>query len=109
MLTLRPTRLAAKLNLLNMTLVLLTAASIANLVVLHEIPRDREQLLEHGIGLAEMAARYSEYAIFTKDAKLGNVLGAGARVSAIEGEYRAVGAALESIDDRETCHARSGP
>ena len=65
----RPTHLAAQLNLLLIALVLLIGVSIATMIVLREIPRDRDELLDHGMAMAEMAARYSEYAIFTKDSK----------------------------------------
>ncbi len=65
--TLLPSRLATKLNLLVIFLILLTAASIATLISQREIRADRAELLELGVSLAELGSRESEFALYTQD------------------------------------------
>ena len=63
-----PSRLATKLNLLVISLVLLTAASIAALISERGIREDRAQLLDLGVSLAELGSRQTEFALYTEDA-----------------------------------------
>ncbi len=62
-----PARLANKLNLLVIFLVLLTAVSIATLISQRGIRADRAELLELGVSLAELGSRQSEFALYTQD------------------------------------------
>lgn len=61
--------LAAKLNILTITLIVITSAGIASLLTYHEITEHYKELLGHGKSFAKLIAENSEYAIYTEDRK----------------------------------------
>ena len=65
---LRPSRLSTKLNFLVIAVILLTSVSIAVLISQRQIEKGRDDLLNLGVNLAELGARYSEFALYTGEA-----------------------------------------
>jgi signal transduction histidine kinase/DNA-binding response OmpR family regulator/HPt (histidine-containing phosphotransfer) domain-containing protein len=62
-----PYRLGTKLNALTITLVLASAAGSSGFVIAQGVQVHYDRLLSHGMALATLAARNSEYAIFAED------------------------------------------
>ena len=63
-----PTRLASKLNLLVIGGILMTSVGIAGLISQKQIAQGRQDLLNLGVNLAALGARYSEFALYTGEA-----------------------------------------
>jgi signal transduction histidine kinase/CheY-like chemotaxis protein/HPt (histidine-containing phosphotransfer) domain-containing protein len=61
-------RLATKLNLLVIAMILLTSIGIAWLITQREIRDDRRDLLDLGTNIAKLGARNSEFALYTQEA-----------------------------------------
>jgi signal transduction histidine kinase/CheY-like chemotaxis protein len=60
-------QIGTKLNVLTITLVLVSAAGSSGFVIMQGVRIQRERLVSHGIALATQMARSSEYAMFAED------------------------------------------
>jgi len=60
--------LATRLNLLVISLIAITAVSMAAIISQRGIRADRAELLELGVSLAEQGSREGEFALYTRDA-----------------------------------------
>jgi signal transduction histidine kinase/DNA-binding response OmpR family regulator len=78
-LSIRPRRLGTKFNALTILLVLASAAASSGFVIVRGIQLQYERLESHGLTLAKLVARNSEYAMFTEDAQALSIIVDGLR------------------------------
>ena len=65
----RRLNLAVKLNILTIALIIATSLGVALFVIRREMNESYNELLQHGISIAYMAAENCEYAIYTKNSE----------------------------------------